>query len=213
MFYLSKALDFPHPSEADLDGLLAVGGDLSPERLLRAYNTGIFPWYEHEQPILWWSPNPRMVLYPQKLKISKSLQKIIKREIFKVTFNTAFEAVITNCAIVPRAGQGGTWITDEMQKAYVDLHAKGHAISVEVWRNDKLVGGLYGIDLPEKKVFCGESMFSLESNASKVGFFYLVSEMEKRGYKIIDCQMHTAHLESLGAEEIPRDYFIQLLEG
>lgn len=213
MFYLSQSLDFPHPSEADLDGLLAIGGDLSPERLLSAYNAGIFPWYENNQPILWWSPNPRMVLYPEKLKVSKSLQKIIKSETFRVTFNTAFLEVIKNCATINREGQGGTWITSEMQKAYVDLHKLGYGFSVEVWREQKLVGGLYGIDLPAKKVFCGESMFSLESNASKVGFFYLVLEMKKRGYKIIDCQLHTAHLESLGAREISRDYFLHLLDS
>jgi leucyl/phenylalanyl-tRNA--protein transferase len=213
MFSLSQASDFPDPSEADLDGLLAIGGDLSPERLLVAYSAGIFPWYENDQPILWWSPNPRMVLYPEKLKVSKSLQKIVKRETFKVTFNTAFLEVIKNCATINREGQDGTWITSEMQKAYVDLHLQGHAFSVEVWRENELVGGLYGIDLPAKKIFCGESMFSLESNASKVGFFYLVLEMKKRGYKVIDCQLHTAHLESLGAEEISRDYFLKLLDS
>ncbi len=212
MFYLSHFLDFPNPSEADSDGLLAVGGDLTPERLLLAYNSGIFPWYENDQPILWWSPNPRMVLYPEKMKVSKSLQKLIKREIYRVTFNTAFSEVIKNCSTINREGQGGTWITEEMQKAYINLHKLGHAISVEVWRDTKLVGGLYGINLPQKKIFCGESMFSLESNASKVGFYYLVSELERKEYKLVDCQLYTAHLESLGAEEISRKEFLQILD-
>ena len=213
MFYLSQFLDFPNPSEADSDGLLAVGGDLTPERLLIAYNSGIFPWYEGNQPILWWSPNPRMVLYPEKIKVSKSLRKLINKEIYQVTFNTAFSEVIKNCSTIKREGQGGTWITEEMQKAYIDLHKLGHAISVEVWRDTKLVGGLYGIDLPKKKVFCGESMFSSESNASKIGFYYLVSELAKKDYKLIDCQLYTAHLESLGASEISREEFLQILDN
>ena len=211
MFYLSDNLKFPNPLNADPDGLLAVGGDLTAERLLLAYNSGIFPWYEVDQPILWWSPDPRMVLYPEKLKVSKSLQKIIKREIFKVTFNKAFSEVIENCSKIKREGQKGTWITDNMQKAYIDLHKLGYARSVEVWRDEKLVGGLYGIDLPKKKIFCGESMFSRQSDASKVGFCYLVSELKKKAYRLIDCQMYTAHLESLGAEEISRERFLQIL--
>lgn len=213
MFYLSQDLDFPNPSEADLDGLLAVGGDLTPERLLLAYNRGIFPWYENNQPILWWSPNPRMVLFPEKMKVSKSLRKLIKKEVYQVTFNKAFAEVIENCSKIKREGQGGTWITDEMQNAYINLHKLGHATSVEVWRNRILVGGLYGIDLHKKKVFCGESMFSLESNASKVGFYYLVSKLAKKGYKFIDCQLHTAHLESLGGEEITRIEFLKRLDS
>jgi leucyl/phenylalanyl-tRNA--protein transferase len=213
MIYLLKSLKFPNPSEADSDGLLAIGGDLSPERLLLAYKSGIFPWYENNQPILWWSPDPRMVLYPQRLKVSKSLQKLIKREIFEVTFNKAFSEVIMNCSTIKRKGQRGTWITEDMEKAYIELHKQGHAISVEVWKDSKLVGGLYGIDLPHKKIFCGESMFSLESNASKVGFYYLVSELAKKGYKLIDCQLHTDHLESLGAEEISRQTFLQIIDS
>jgi leucyl/phenylalanyl-tRNA--protein transferase len=213
MFYLSQSLEFPNPSEADSDGLLAVGGDLTPERLLIAYNSGIFPWYENDQPILWWSPNPRMILYPEKMKVSKSLRKLVNKETYQVTFNAAFSEVIKNCSTIKREGQGGTWITEEMQKAYIDLHKLGHIISVEVWRDENLVGGLYGIDLPKKKVFCGESMFSSESNVSKVAFYYLVSELEKRGYKIIDCQLYTAHLESLGAEEVSRQEFLQILDN
>ena len=211
MFYLSENLKFPNPVNADPDGLLAVGGDLTAERLLLAYNSGIFPWYEVDQPLLWWSPDPRMVLYPEKLKVSKSLQKLIKREIFKVTFNEAFSEVIKNCSTIKRDGQKGTWITEDMQKAYVDLHKLGYAKSVEVWRDEKLVGGLYGIDLPEKKIFCGESMFSKHSDASKVGFCCLVSELKKNAYRLIDCQMYTSHLESLGAEEITRERFLQAL--
>jgi len=213
MFYLTQDSGFPDPSEADSDGLLAVGGDLTLERLLLAYNSGIFPWYENNQPILWWSPSLRMVLYPEKMKVSKSLRKLINKGVYQVTFNMAFSDIIKNCATIKREGQGGTWITEEMQKAYVDLHKLGYAISVEVWRNKNLVGGLYGIDLAKKKVFCGESMFSLESNASKIGFYYLVSELAKKDYKIIDCQLYTAHLESLGAEEISREEFLQILEN
>jgi leucyl/phenylalanyl-tRNA--protein transferase len=213
MIYLSQSLKFPDPSEADSDGLLAVGGDLTPERLLLAYNAGIFPWYEDDQPILWWSPGLRMVLYPKKLKVSKSLQKLIKKETYEVTFNRAFSEVIKNCSAIKRDGQRGTWITEDMQKAYIDLHKQGHAMSVEVWYDKKLVGGLYGIDLPHKKIFCGESMFSSESNASKVGFYYLVSELDRKGYKFIDCQLYTAHLESLGAEEISREEFLQILDN
>jgi leucyl/phenylalanyl-tRNA--protein transferase len=212
MFYLSQSLEFPNPSEADSDGLLAVGGDLTPERLLIAYNSGIFPWYENNQPILWWSPNPRMILYPEKMKVSKSLRKLVNKETYQVTFNTVFSEVIKNCSTIKREGQGGTWITEEMQKAYIDLHKLGHIISVEVWRDGNLVGGLYGIDLPKKKVFCGESMFSSESNVSKVAFYYLVLELEKRSYKIIDCQLYTTHLESLGAEEVSRQEFLQILD-
>lgn len=213
MFYLSQSLEFPNPSEADSDGLLAVGGDLTPERLLIAYNSGIFPWYENNQPILWWSPNPRMILYPEKMKVSKSLRKLVNKETYQVTFNTVFSEVIKNCSTIKREGQGGTWITEEMQKAYIDLHKLGHIISVEVWRDENLVGGLYGIDLPKKKVFCGESMFSSESNVSKVAFYYLVLELEKRSYKIIDCQLYTTHLESLGAEEVSRQEFLQILDN
>jgi leucyl/phenylalanyl-tRNA--protein transferase len=190
-----------------------VGGDLTPERLLLAYNSGIFPWYEDDQPILWWSPGLRMILYPEKLKVSKSLQKLINRETYEVTFNRAFSEVIKNCSVIKRGGQRGTWITEDMQEAYIDLHKQGHAISVEVWCDKILVGGLYGIDLPHKKVFCGESMFSSESNASKVGFYYLVSELAKKGYKLIDCQLYTTHLESLGAEEISREKFSQILDN
>ena len=211
MHFLTKSLWFPPVTDASEDGLLAVSGDLSSERLLLAYQSGIFPWYSTGQPILWWSPDPRMVLFPKHLKVSKSFRKAISSEKFKITFNTSFSDVIENCAAIKREGQAGTWITSEMEKAYIDLHQKGHAVSVEVWQQDDLVGGLYGIDLPEKKVFCGESMFTKVSDASKVGFYYLVQFLKEKNYKLIDCQVYTQHLERLGAEEISREEFLQYL--
>lgn len=213
MYVLSQNLEFPDTSTADRDGLLAIGGDLSTDRLLLAYNSGIFPWYEEGRPILWWCPDPRMVLFPKKLKMSKSLQKKIKNEKFQITYNTAFSDVIKNCSNIKRDGQRGTWITNDMQEAYIELHNQGHAMSVEVWLDDLLVGGLYGIDLPKRKIFCGESMFSKESDASKVGFWHLVSALKKKNYQLIDCQVYTAHLESLGAEEIRREEFLQILRS
>lgn len=211
MIYLSSQLWFPSVAEASKEGLLAIGGDLSSDRLLLAYRSGIFPWFEDDQPILWWSPDPRMVLFPEGFKVSKSLKKVIDSNIFKVTFNENFSEVIKQCASVKRKGQRGTWITSEMISAYQELHEKGFAKSVEVWKEGKLVGGLYGIDLPEKKVFCGESMFSKESNASKVGFYILIEKLKERNYKLIDCQVYTNHLYSLGAEEIPRNEFLKAL--
>tara|TARA_R110002124_G_scaffold120895_6_gene279048 strand:- start:106227 stop:106868 length:642 start_codon:yes stop_codon:yes gene_type:complete len=212
MHFLSQKLWFPNPSEASEEGIIAIGGDLSAERLLLAYNSGIFPWFDHDQPILWWCPDPRMVLFPKKLKISKSLRRIIRQQRFQVTFNKCFSEVIENCATISREGQRGTWITDEMQIAYTELHKKGFAMSVEVWENERLVGGLYGIDLHEKKVFCGESMFAKVSNASKVGFVYLVERLKAQNYSLIDCQVYTNHLESLGAEEISRNEFLSYLK-
>lgn len=209
---LNNNIQFPNIEEADKEGLLAIGGDLSVERLLLAYNSGIFPWFEEEQPILWWTPNPRMVLFLKKFKVSKSLQKTVNKEMFKVTFNTCFTEVIANCSQIKREAQGGTWITQSMQEAYINLHQLGHAISVEVWLEDKLVGGLYGIDLPKQQIFCGESMYSKISDASKVALFYLVEKLKAKNYKFIDCQMYTAHLESLGAEEISRKEFIRRLK-
>ena len=211
MHYLTEKLWFPNPEEATEDGLLAIGGDLLVERLLLAYNSGIFPWFEDDQPILWWSPDPRMVLFPEKFKVSKSLRKKLKSEKFRITFNQNFEEVIRNCATVPRKGQAGTWITQEMQQAYIALRSAGHAVSVEVWEDEKLVGGLYGIDLPKKKVFCGESMFSLVNDASKVAFYHLSEYVKTKDYKFIDCQIYNEHLESLGAEEIGRGVFLELL--
>lgn len=209
MYLLSKDLVFPPVQLADEVGLLAIGGDLNVERLLLAYKSGIFPWYNEGEPIIWYSPNPRMVLFPADLKVSKSMKQIIKKGEFSITFNQQFSEVISNCKNIYRAGQGGTWITNEMQKAYVKLHEKGIAKSVEVWLEDELVGGLYGIDLGQ--VFCGESMFSKVSNASKLGFIYLVQKLKKEGYKLIDCQVYNNHLASLGAKEIPRDDFLKYL--
>jgi len=202
---------FPPPDKAltEPDGLLAIGGDLSPERIIIAYLNGIFPWYSPGQPILWWSPNPRAVLFPQKLHVSRSLAKIIRKKEFITTIDQAFEQVIEACAQTPRHNQDGTWITDEMQQAYLKLHQLGIAHSAECWKNGQLVGGLYGIALG--KVFFGESMFSWQSNASKVAFVHLLDELKKRNYALIDCQVTTDHLLSLGAEEIPREHFLKLI--
>lgn len=212
MNFLTEKLWFPHVSEASEDGLLAVGGDLSPQRLKLAYRTGIFPWYSEGQPLLWWSPDPRMVLFPNNMYVSRSLRKKIEKNHFRVTFDEAFEQVIRECATIERDDQNGTWITEAMLHAYIELHNEGWARSVEVWNDEKLVGGLYGIDLAEAGVFCGESMFSLESDASKVALFYLVERLKSRHYKLIDCQMYTEHLERMGAEEIGRDSFLTYLK-
>ncbi|TQO39321.1 leucyl/phenylalanyl-tRNA--protein transferase [Arenibacter algicola] len=211
MFLLNHRLLFPDVEKADDDGLLAVGGDLSPERLLLAYKNGIFPWFNEDSMILWWSPDPRMVLFPNKIKISKSMAQVIKSNKFRITRNTQFEEVVNACSAIKRKGQAGTWITPEMKSAYLKLHQMGIAKSIEVWENDNLVGGLYGIDLGN--VFCGESMFSRKSNASKFAFISLAKELQQKEYKLIDCQVYTAHLESLGAEEIPRKQFIKILKG
>lgn len=202
---------FPDPRHASEDGIVAVGGDLHPQRLLSAYHSGIFPWYSEDQPILWWSPDPRMILFPEKLKISKSMRQLLKKNVFKVTFNQNFEEVIVACSRVFRKGQDGTWILPEMIDAYKKLHEMGWAHSVEVWRDGQIVGGLYGIYLKEKNVFCGESMFSKESNASKFGFIHLVEKLKLENVKLIDCQVYTEHLERLGAEEITREEFLGFL--
>jgi leucyl/phenylalanyl-tRNA--protein transferase len=209
-----KVENFPDVSEANGDGLLAIGGDLSEERLLLAYHSGIFPWFSKGDPILWWSPDPRFVLFPDKLRVSKSMKKLIRDKEFQVTFNQNFESVIENCATIKREGQADTWITEEMKEAYINLHKQGYAKSVEVWRHGlsnspKLVGGLYGIDLGN--VFCGESMFSAEANASKFGFIKWVQHLQNKKYDLIDCQVHTPHLESLGAEMISRERFLNYL--
>ncbi len=211
MHHLSKSIWFPNPKEADIEGLLAIGGDLSVKRLMHAYRSGIFPWFDEHQPILWWSPDPRMVLFPNDFKVSKSLQKTIKKEMFTITYNTNFSEVIKNCSQIKRDGQQGTWITNQMSEAYIQLFEKGYASSVEVWLENQLVGGLYGIDLKDKNIFCGESMFSKVSDASKVGFHFLVEKLKLENYKLIDCQMYTSHLERLGAREIPRDEFLKIL--
>lgn len=209
MQFLSDKIEFPPVTEANKFGMVAVGGDLSPERLLLAYKNGIFPWYSEGEPIVWYSPNPRMVLFPGQLKISKSTRQVLKKNIFKVTFNKAFEEVISNCKTINRTAQGesGTWITDEMKDAYIKLHKLGIATSVEVWLDDKLVGGLYGLEI--NNIFCGESMFSNISNASKIAFIHLV---QTKKYKLIDCQMYNNHLASLGAEEIDRKEFLKYLD-
>jgi len=207
MYLLTKKIEFPDVSEASADGLLAIGGDLSSERLLFAYSNGIFPWFDDTEPILWWSPDPRFVLFPEDLKVSKSMKQILKKNLFKVTENRAFKDVIVNCARTKREGQRGTWITDEMIEAYIKLNKLGHAKSIEVWQNEELVGGLYGIAIKDR-IFCGESMFAKVSNASKVGFIALV---QNYNYKLIDCQLHTKHLESLGAKHISRSEFINCL--
>lgn len=209
IFALTEDLSFPHPSLANEDGLLAVYGDLSPERLLHAYCNGIFPWYSEDEPILWWSPDPRFILYPKDIKISHSMKKILKKNVFKVTFDTCFKDVISNCADV-RKETTGTWITEEMQAAYCKLHEFGFAHSVEVWFEDELVGGLYGLSIG--KCFFGESMFSTVSNASKVAFITLCNVLREREYLLIDCQVYTEHLESLGAISIDRAHFLELIE-
>jgi leucyl/phenylalanyl-tRNA--protein transferase len=207
MRWLSETIEFPPLDEANSEGLLAVGGDLSPERVLYAYQNGIFPWYESAQPVLWWAPDPRFVLYPHKLKVSKSTKQMMRNQSFEITINRNFKDVIEACANVKRNAQSGTWITDEMIQTYCDLHQRGIAKSVEVWQNKKLVGGLYGVELNDT-IFCGESMFSYVSNASKIGFITFVQNSK---YKLIDCQLHTNHLESLGAEPISRLEFMKYL--
>ena len=190
------------------DGLLALGGDLRPERLLEAYRSGIFPWYDEGQPILWWSPDPRAVLFPAQVKISRSLAKVLRQARYSVTLDRAFREVMLGCA-APRNGVAGTWITDAMIEAYTELHIQGHAHSVEVWKADQLIGGLYGVALG--KVFFGESMFSRSADASKVALVHLARQLESWGYGLIDCQVYNDHLASLGAELIPRSEFISLL--
>ena len=201
---------FPDPAlaESEPDGLLAVGGDLHPRRLIGAYRQGIFPWYNPGQPILWWSPDPRMVLFPGRLHVSRSLRKVLRQQRFRITFDQDFAGVIRRCA-APRPGQSGTWITPEMERAYQRLHEMGVAHSVEAWQAGELVGGLYGVT--QGRVFFGESMFSFVSNASKAAFATLVECLQTLDWALIDCQVHTSHLASLGAELIPRARFLELL--
>ena len=207
MILLSEDIIFPQVDLADEDGFLAIGGDLSSERLILAYKNGIFPWFSLGEPILWWSPNPRFVLFPEKLKVSKSMKQVLRKSDFEITINQDFENVIHACAKTKRNGEHGTWITKAMIDAYINLHHLGFATSVEVWLHNQLVGGLYGVDLGNG-VFCGESMFSIMSNASKVGFIKFI---QNTNYKLIDCQVYTEHLESLGAEEIERSEFMKNL--
>ena len=206
----NEQLYFPPVEDADENGLLAIGGDLTPARLILAYRSGIFPWFNEADPICWWSPDPRFVLYPSQLKISKSMQQVVKKQTFQFSSNKAFKAVIHACSTTPRNGQDGTWITNEMQDAYLHMHQLGYAHSAEAWLNDELVGGLYGIRLGN--VFFGESMFSHVSNASKFAFIQYVQVLQKENVQLIDCQLHTHHLESLGATMIPRKTFMQHLQ-
>jgi leucyl/phenylalanyl-tRNA--protein transferase len=202
--------DFPPVSNAltDPDGLLAVGGCLSTKRIISAYTQGIFPWYSEGEPILWWSPNPRLVIFPDSLHISKSLKKTLRKQFFQISFDHAFAEVINGCA-APRDNEDGTWLTQEMQAAYIRLHNEGHAHSIEVWHQEQLVGGLYGIAIGQ--VFFGESMFHRKTDASKVAFVSLIQHLTRWGYQLIDCQVQTQHLISLGAEEITRQQFTSLL--
>jgi len=209
LYALNEQLWFPPVSEALEDGLLAMGGDLSAERLLLAYRKGVFPWYDGDTP-LWWSPDPRFVLFPDELKISSSMQSLFRKNIFHFRTNTSFASVIYACKEMPREGQDGTWITDEVETAYNTLHQLGYAHSAEAWHDDQLAGGLYGIRLG--RFFFGESMFSRESNASKFAFIKYVQQLQQEGIQLIDCQVYTPHLESLGARMISRKEFIERLE-
>jgi leucyl/phenylalanyl-tRNA---protein transferase len=211
MYFITKELYFPPVEEASYEGILAVGGDLSVKRLLLAYQNGIFPWFNEDEPILWWSPVERMVVNPNDYKVSKSLRNIINRNTFEVTINQNFEAVIGNCQKAERKGQEGTWITEDIIQSYTKLHEIGKAMSIEVWQNNELVGGLYGVDLGH--VFCGESMFSKVPNASKVAFVKLIEYLKQNNYKLLDCQVHNDHLEKLGAFEISRDAFMMILRS
>ena len=208
--FLSEALWFPPVEKAAADGLLAYGGDLRTERLLLAYRSGIFPWFNQDEPPLWWCPDPRCVIFPDELYISKSMQQLLKRKAFNITVNKNFAAVIQQCAAT-RKEQEGTWITTEIEKAYTALHRLGHAVSIEAWQHDELVGGLYGIRIGN--IFFGESMFSKVSNASKYAFITYVQQLKKEGIVLIDCQIYTAHLESMGARMIPREEFLQIVKA
>lgn len=201
---------FPHPSLADKSGILGIGGDLSPARILLAYHFGIFPWFNEDEPIVWWCPDPRFVLFPTKVYISKSMRPYLNGGKFRVSYDQCFEQVIGHCKSIKRESQDGTWITAEMEAAYIRMHELGYAHSVEVWNEDKLVGGLYGMNLG--KCFFGESMFALESNASKFGFIKLCQALDKKGYTLIDCQQATPHLRRLGGQFISRIKFLDILK-
>lgn len=209
IFRLTKEIIFPNPDLSEEDGLLAIGGDLSLERLILAYSNGIFPWYNKGEPILWWCPKPRFIIIPEEIRISKSMKKIIKKEEFEVTFNNNFVGVISNCKNLRENNDGGTWITDDMKNAYINLYNNGYAMSVETFLNDELVGGLYGVKIG--KCFFGESMFSKVSNASKIALIKLTEKLHNEGFIFIDCQMHTNHLESMGGKYVDWDSFKNLL--
>jgi len=206
MIWLTDKIEFPPYERTSSEGIIALGGDLSPERLMHAYYRGIFPWYSEEYPILWHCPPKRMVLFPEELKISKSMRKVLQKKSFTITENQAFKRVIHQCKTIKRKEETGTWITDDMERAYMKLHELGHAKSIEVWLENELIGGLYGIEMGN--IFCGESMFSRVSNASKVAFIHLV---QLKKYKLIDCQVYNDHLASLGAREITREEFLKAL--
>jgi leucyl/phenylalanyl-tRNA--protein transferase len=210
VYRLTKKLVFPPPEGAEDDGLLAIGGDLSVERLVLAYSMGIFPWYSDTYPILWWSPDPRLILIPAELKVSRSLRQTIRKGLYRVTTNVAFEEVIRNCATIPRKGEQGTWITEEMMAAYIRLHQAGYAHSVEAWDGDELAGGFYGVMMG--KAFFGESMFAKKSDASKVAFATYAAALAEKGFELIDCQVTTDHMKRFGAKEIPRALFMQYLK-
>ena len=208
MIWLTEILEFPPYETTTEEGIIALGGDLSIERLILAYKRGIFPWYSEGEPIIWYAPLNRMVLFPDEIKITKSMKKVLQKKEFVITENKAFEEVIYNCKNIERKDGFGTWITNEMEQAYIELYKKGLAKSIEIWQDKMLIGGLYGVDL-KNGVFCGESMFSKVSNASKVAFIYLA---QKCGYHLIDCQIYNTHLASLGAREITRNDFLKLLK-
>ncbi|QOD60249.1 leucyl/phenylalanyl-tRNA--protein transferase [Polaribacter haliotis] len=208
MIWLTDKIIFPPYELTSKEGIIALGGDLSAERLIYAYKNGIFPWFSEDDPIVWYCPFERMVLFPEEIKISKSMRKIINNGAFTITENKAFEEVIYNCKNIERKDGFGTWITDDMEQAYINLHKKGVAKSIEVWLDDKLVGGLYGLEV--NNIFCGESMFSKFSNASKLAFIYLATSKK---YKLIDCQIYNEHLASLGAKEIDRNLFLEILKN
>ncbi len=211
LYLLDESLWFPPVDEALEDGLLAIGGDLSTERLLLAYRSGIFPWYNESEPPMWWSPDPRFVLFPEELKVSKSMKQVLRSEKFEFRINTSFSDVIANCMQAPRPGQGGTWITEDIVDAYTALHELGYAHCAECWHNNELVGGLYGIRMGN--FFFGESMFAKMPNASKFAFINWVQYMQTEGVTLIDCQVYTPHLESLGARMIRREDFIIMIQG
>lgn len=209
MYELGNDYKFPSPKLATSEGIVAVGGDLNPLRVLEAYKNGIFPWFNDDENLIWWSPDPRMVLFPEKIKLSKSFKSFLKKKEYRVSFNENFENVIESCSNIKRVGQKGTWITSGLKKSFNKLHEMGHAHSVEVWYQNVIIGGLYGLDLGN--VFCGESMFSTKPNASKVALYFLCQELKSNNYKFIDCQVPSEHLRSLGAEEISRDSFLEKL--
>ncbi|CAN5342797.1 leucyl/phenylalanyl-tRNA--protein transferase [soil metagenome] len=208
MYFITDELYFPTAEQAEADGLIAIGGDLSPERLLLAYGSGIFPW--EDDPVCWYTPDPRFVLFPEDLRITKSMQSVLRSGKFRFTINKAFEQVMVACSTVPRNGQNGTWISKGMIDAYSQLHQQGYAYSAEAWNSGELVGGLYGIKLGN--IFFGESMFSKQSNASKFAFIKLIQYLQKQGLKLVDCQVHTDHLASLGARMISRKDFLEIVK-